>query len=42
MSRAQPKAHACAHPNCKAPGIVQLATGKAFYCFAHKPVGRMK
>ncbi len=32
----------CAESGCRAAGIVQMAKGKSRYCFAHKPIGRMK
>lgn len=30
----------CSEPGCKSPGMVRVVGNKAWFCFAHKPVGR--
>lgn len=42
MSKLPPPPRACAHPNCEKPGLVQVKGNAAWFCFEHKPHGRMK
>lgn len=42
MTVAPSHPRACAEPGCKAEGRVQIKGNKAWFCFAHKPHGRIK
>lgn len=42
MTDRTPHAKACSEPGCKSPGLVQVKGNKAWFCFSHKPVGKMK
>ena len=42
MKRKAEAPKVCAHPGCQSPGLVRVTGSAAYYCFSHKPIGRMK
>lgn len=42
MTHTATSIRACAEPGCKSPGRVQIVGSKSWFCFHHKPLGRIK